>query len=824
MSLFEDDDVEEGGELPINKDYAARYEKWRRGEEIEKLKNRLGDDPTLSSSDSETSDDDFVEPDNPEFDHDFLVTLGALHKKELIPKKDNYFPGDYRKKKTENKKDEAMTIKDYHRHLILDYNGIPDEDDNGSCPSSKVLLEKKPATKFEDGMKSDDEDNDDDGLLASGLFKVKTDEKDKPRKLDDDAVAFVKGDITSLKNASDKNWLEGLKEAWNSPNLPKADKWLADFFLNKRYLENEDESTEREYNNVIIDEETLSEDENTLETMETFETKYRFRYEEPDQEFIKKYPRSIQESMRPKNEKRKLKHQALKERKLQEKELKKQEIEKLKALKYQEIRAKIERIKEASGNDDIDFGDTNLDDEFDPEAHDEAMSHMFGDDYYTHDEGTEEKPVFEYSDDDDYVINDYDDWFKEELHNTTDQVGSKDTQQDENGEGGYFEDFNMDADYDESSHSQQQLQKIMKYDSQNKRRRRKSKFAKVLGTQKPVFDPQEKNFDSYFDEYYQLDCEDIIGGMPCRFNYRQVHPNNFGLSTEEILSAENKELNKWYSLKKLLKYDRTDDQEKLDNNMCNNRASSLKVKQRIFPSLFSRDPEEELLADQEKTRIKNLKKKLRRQKKQDKGEDLKSNNPLIKHRELHEVLNNADNKIKEKKAKKVDPGKSVENPTGNRKDIFDSCIKKRKNDQVDMDDDDDVQIHAEGLESKEYQDAGTEIKKKLVDDTSGMEECGKTKDAVDMPMKVNKNIVKTSHKVSTHAREMKTGVKKSRKITSKKMKRTQAMEKTQTQVLPGLSDARLAAYGQNPKQLKKKARYGKSNLEEKISATFRDSR
>lgn len=35
---------------------------------------------------------------------------------------------------------------------------------------------------------------------------------------------------------------------------------------------------EREYNKVIIDEETLSEDEKTCETMDKFETKYRFRY------------------------------------------------------------------------------------------------------------------------------------------------------------------------------------------------------------------------------------------------------------------------------------------------------------------------------------------------------------------------------------------------------------------------------------------------------------------------------------------------------------------------------------------------------------------
>lgn len=55
-------------------------------------------------------------------------------------------------------------------------------------------------------------------------------------------------------------------------------------------------------------------------------------------------------------------------------------------------------------------------------------------------------------------------------------------------------------------------------------------------------------------EYDKLDYEDDIGGLKTRFHYRTVAKEDYGLSTDEILRLNDKELNQLVGLKRMAPY------------------------------------------------------------------------------------------------------------------------------------------------------------------------------------------------------------------------------------------------------------------------------
>lgn len=326
-----------------------------------------------------------------------------------------------------------------------------------------------------------------------------------------------------------KKTLEPLKDYWSNTKLPASEKFLRDFVLNKGYVEAKSYSEIPTYDEIVEDEKNLLDDEKDLEEQAIFEQKYNYRFEEEDPEFIKRYPRTIAASVRRTNDKRKEKRRETKNRKQQEKEEKMRELEIVKEAKRKEILDKIEKLKLVTGNEELNIKQDELDEEFDPDAHDKRMAELFNDEYYQVEEG-EEKPHCP-SDIEDLQIENWDNYDpRQDQDYENDDLNSANEPHCED------EDFNMDCDYNPEQ-AKQQLQQELIGNSRHSRgkNRKRTRFLKMLNADKPLFDPNgDKTYAQYVEEYYNLSYEDVIDGQPCRFKYVETTPNDFGLSVEEV--------------------------------------------------------------------------------------------------------------------------------------------------------------------------------------------------------------------------------------------------------------------------------------------------
>ncbi|KAM9312041.1 protein KRI1 homolog [Gastrophryne carolinensis] len=587
-------------ELKINRKFAERYDRYREKEELQRLKDRYGDkaaeDSESSSSESESDEEPTLDP---QLDKDFYRTLSLLKKKDpriyqedVTFYKDTELPSTSKDKTT---KEKPMYLKDYERKVILEKEGKYEDEESSENEEglmqdqrsgSPTYLEEQRQIRESFRKFVEDSDSEEDKETTANLLTKRIKTKKEQDEEDEEYIAWLKGQ-KEIEAEEDLKEMSYLKEYWTKPDLDEGEKFLRDYILNKEYVESESDEDE-ECPPALEEAPHLSDSEDEgelfLKKQEDFERKFNFRFEEPDSELIRTFPRTIAHSVRRKDDRRKKKRDEIKERKEKEKAKKKEEIKQLKNLKRRELQEKLQKLRELTGEKNLGVTEEDLLEDFDPAKHDEIMQKCFGDDYYGVEE--DQKPQFDDEEELDEEWN-WDKWTgaeadgedEEDYQNQEGEVGFQPYCDDPN--------FVMDADYDPQSApgpSRKERKRLRLEREKNEKRRKKSVFAEVVSKQKPVFNPDDKTFQEYVEEYYKLDYEDILDDLPCRFKYRPVVACDFGLSTEEILGADDKDLNRWCSLRKTCMY-RSEKEDIYDQNVFNQKAQNAWKKQQILKSL-----------------------------------------------------------------------------------------------------------------------------------------------------------------------------------------------------------------------------------------------
>ncbi|KAE8263760.1 hypothetical protein A4X09_0g7149 [Tilletia walkeri] len=320
---------------------------------------------------------------------------------------------------------------------------------------------------------------------------------------------------------------------------------------------------------------------------EAFETAYNFRFESIAdgsapanvQSFAR--PSQLKESVRREDDSRKRKREERRERKEREKEGRRGELERFRELQREEVRERVRRIlKEAGADEEDKFAHLDLDADFDPNAHDQAMSTAFDQHYYATGEGTPEGAE-NYDDEDDEAHEDadgkpiwdddidIDDIIGMEEEEETGSKGGKDKKSKKkekkklknkqkalekeraaNGGGGE-EDDGGEGEEDGDGDGDGDVRMMNGFASGSRIQLEEVDEEALKGMSKEERKRKAKEMEDQLDE---LDYEDMIGDMPTRFKYASVPKVNYGLTPVEILMADDKDLNEFMGMKMLQPY------------------------------------------------------------------------------------------------------------------------------------------------------------------------------------------------------------------------------------------------------------------------------
>ncbi|THH07868.1 hypothetical protein EW145_g3091 [Phellinidium pouzarii] len=271
------------------------------------------------------------------------------------------------------------------------------------------------------------------------------------------------------------------------------------------------------------------------EVLDTFESSYNFRFEEPDAFKIPAHPRTIDSTVRREENPRKEARERKKQRKEEKILQKREEVKRLKALKMKEIREKLERIGKEGGKsiDDEALAQLDLDGDWDPDAYDTQMKGIYGGEDESElgeDDVDLEKPSW----DDDIDITNVIPTAKNDLAGPS--TSKKKKKKDKKKKNGDADEDGVDIDMMDADFLGVEGNDFEEGASTSKQKR--------------------KELDAHMDDVYGLEFNDMVGDMPTRFKYMPVLPQTYGLDPVEILLADDADLNNVVGLRTLAPYRR----------------------------------------------------------------------------------------------------------------------------------------------------------------------------------------------------------------------------------------------------------------------------
>ena len=156
----------------------------------------------------------------------------------------------------------------------------------------------------------------------------------------------------------------------------------------------------------------------------------------------------------------------------------------------------------------------------------------------------------------------------------------------------------LHQDSNESKELEEEL-RLRKMKKKNKKNKKREKVSLL----------EKKNIGIY---------EDLVGDVPTRFKYRRVQSNDFGLTPGELLLSDDKDLNRWVSLKKTCQY-RSKQEEDHDLKSYARKGSDYTLKRKILKSLYDESKLKAVKLEIEEDKPSSKKKRRRKKKKRNKN-------------------------------------------------------------------------------------------------------------------------------------------------------------------------------------------------------------